>query len=69
MDNRLFNQIMDHIVCTLNANGYDPHFQLLAFLKTGDCTYITRQDNARKLIQQLDKNAVLQYVKDNFSNC
>ena len=69
MDNRLFNQIMDHIVYTLKANGYDPRVQLLAFLKTGDYTYITRQDNARKLIQQLDKGAVLQYVKDKFTNC
>lgn len=67
MDNHLINQIMDHIVCVLNATGHDPRFQLLLFLKTDDCTYITRHDNVRKLIQQLDKDAVSRYVKDNFA--
>ena len=50
MENTPFDQLMQHIVHTLEKNGYDPVLQLEGYLKTGDPTYITRSDDARKLI-------------------
>lgn len=66
MENTPFDQLMQHIIHTLEKNGYDPVLQLEGYLKTGDPTYITRSDDARKLIQQLDITRVEQYIKTHF---
>lgn len=66
MENTPFDQLMQHIIHTLEKNGYNPVFQLEGYLKTGDPTYITRSDDARKLIQQLDITRVEQYIKTHF---
>lgn len=68
MENTPFDQLMQHIIHTLEKNGYDPVLQLEGYLKTGDPTYITRSDDARKLIQQLDFARIKQYVKTRFHN-
>lgn len=45
-----FENIMDHIVESIRAAGYEPYDQLYGYMKTGDETYITRSGDARKLI-------------------
>ena len=66
MENTPFDQLMQHIVHTLEKNGYDPVLQLEGYLKTGDPTYITRSDDARKLIQQLGFTCIEQFMKLHF---
>ena len=66
MDDTMFNQIIHHITYALESNGYNPYIQLTAYLKTDDPSYITRQDNARQLILQLDKKAIQQYIDLHF---
>ncbi|MGO5096983.1 IreB family regulatory phosphoprotein [Agathobaculum sp. LCP25S3_E8] len=46
-----FENIMDHIVESIRAAGYEPYDQLYGYMKTGDETYITRSGDARKLRQ------------------
>ena len=53
-----------HIVDSIRETGNDPHDQLLGYITTGDVTYITRRNNARALIQTVDKNDVKQFVRD-----
>lgn len=67
MENTPFDQLMQHIIHTLEKNGYNPVFQLEGYLKTGDPTYITRSDDARELIQQLDITRIAQYVETHFN--
>lgn len=66
MENTPFDQLMQHIIHALEKNGYNPVLQLEGYLKTSDPTYITRSDDARKLIQQLDFTRVEQYVQTHF---
>lgn len=58
-----FENIMDHIVESIRAAGYEPYDQLYGYMKTGDETYITRSGDARKLIKTLDCNQLQCYVE------
>ena len=68
MSATLFGQLMEHIIHALEKNGYDPYKQLIGYLKTGNPAYITRQDEARTLIRQLDKSTVQRYIETRYKN-
>ncbi len=51
------------VINALSDAGYDPYTQLTGYLQTGDATYITRKENARTVIQTLDRDHVAQYVQ------
>ena len=55
---------MEMIVKAIRKAGYDPYAQLTGFLYTADARYITRTDNARDLIQDLDPAFIKQYLKN-----
>ena len=57
-------EILHHIAETIRQTGNDPHDQLLGYITTGDVTYITRRNNARALIQTVDKKAVKQFIRE-----
>ena len=58
LDNQEFRVRMDRIVKALKDAGYDPYMQLYGYLETGDDSYITRKDNARDEIGELDREMV-----------
>ena len=58
-----FENIMDHIVESIRAAGYEPYDQLYGYMKTGDETYLTRSGDARKLIKTLDCNQLQCYIE------
>ena len=53
-----------HIADSIRETGNDPYDQLLGYISTGDVTYITRRNNARELIQTVDKKDVKQFIED-----
>lgn len=57
-------EILSHIADSIRETGNDPHDQLLGYITTGDVTYITRRNNARALIQTVDKKDIKQFVKE-----
>ena len=56
------NTLMARIESAIRDAGYVPYDQLTAFLKTGDDRYITRRDNARVLIREVDQRELEQYL-------
>lgn len=56
-------EIMEIVVRAIRRAGYDPYAQLTGFLRSSDVRYITRTDNARTLIQEVDRSFLKQYVK------
>ena len=54
---------MERIETAIRDAGYVPYDQLTAFLKTGDERYITRRDNARILIREVDQKELQKYLK------
>lgn len=57
-----FENIMEHIVASIRSAGYEPYDQLYGYLKTGDESYITRTGDARRLVRELDRKQLRQYV-------
>lgn len=62
LDNQEFRVRMDRIVKALKDAGYDPYMQLYGYLETGDDSYITRKDNARDEIRELDREMVREFM-------
>lgn len=58
-----FENIMEHIVASIRSAGYEPYDQLYGYLKTSDETYITRTGDARRLVKELDREQLQQYVQ------
>lgn len=54
--------LMERIITAIEDAGYVPYDQLTAFLKTGDDRYITRRDNARNLIREVDQKELWKYL-------
>ena len=64
MGNNNFATIMAHIVGALKEKGYDPYVQLTGYVTKRDSEYITRYKEARRLIESLDFEEVMQYVQN-----
>lgn len=47
---------------TLQKYGYNPINQLVAYLISGDPTYITAKERARFKIQEIEKDAILEDI-------
>lgn len=62
LDKQEFRVRMDRIVKALKDAGYDPYMQLYGYLETGDDSYITRKDNARDEIGDLDREMVREFM-------
>jgi len=62
-NNDSFEQMLSEIINALKEAGHDPYAQLHGYLQTGDGIYITRRNNARFLIRELDKERLTDYVK------
>jgi len=53
---------MERIETAIRDAGYVPYDQLTAFLRTGDDRYITRRDNARTLIREVDQKELERFL-------
>ncbi|MBQ4599546.1 MAG: IreB family regulatory phosphoprotein [Clostridia bacterium] len=57
-----FKETMGYVVSVLEDAGYEPYDQLYAYASTGNESYITRKGDARKLIAQLDREQIWDYI-------
>ena len=58
-----FKETIDYVVSVLTDAGYEPYDQLYAYASTGNESYITRKGDARKLIAQLDREQIWNYIE------
>ena len=63
MEQRQIEITIIKVINALKSAGYEPFKQLESYIKTGDCNFITRRDNARTLIVELDINEVERYLR------
>ena len=57
-----FLQNIAIVVQALKQAGYVPYDQLLGYVNTNNLAYITRRDNARELVRQMDPSLIQQYL-------
>lgn len=50
------------VVISIRAAGQDPVAQLTGYLVTGNARYITRQNDARRLVQDLNEKTIKSYL-------
>lgn len=53
-------EIIDVVYGALKEKGYNPITQIVAYLMSGDPTYITGYNNARILISRLERDEILE---------
>ena len=54
---------LNKIVSLLENAGYDPIAQLQGYIEEGDDSYITRQGNARDMINKIKRESVIEYYR------
>ncbi len=54
--------IMEKVYHALKEKGYDPSNQIIGYIISGDPTYVTSHNDARKLIKHLDRNDLLESI-------
>lgn len=55
-------EILKHVYVSLKEKGYDPGNQIIGYILSGDPTYITSYNDARKTIKQIDRNELLENI-------
>jgi uncharacterized protein (UPF0297 family) len=63
-------KIMKVVYESLSEKGYNPMYQIVGYILSGDPTYITSHNNARTMISQLERDELLEelvrnYIEDN----
>ena len=55
------------LVCDVMwEKGYDPQNQLVGYILSGDPTYITSHNGARKLLTRLDRDELLEEIVSSY---
>ena len=57
-------ETLSHIADSIRETGNDPHDQLLGYITTEDASYITRRNNARALIETVEKGQIEQFIRE-----
>ena len=65
MTDKEFHDRLQEIIDALMVKGYSPHEQILGYLKTDKDTYITRYNDARNKIKDLNKEKLKEYIEKN----
>lgn len=53
-------KILDNVTKSLEEKGYNPINQISGYLMSGDPTYITSYNDARKSIRQLERDEIIE---------
>lgn len=61
-------EVLTEVYKALEDKGYKPTNQIIGYLMSGDPTYITGHNNARKLIRQVDRDTILEEVLKYYIN-
>lgn len=59
-------RVMRTVYESLGEKGYNPIYQIVGYILSGDPTYITSHNNARTLISQLERDELLEVLVKNY---
>ena len=61
-------EIFDIVYHALEEKGYNPINQIVGYILSGDPTYITSHNGARKLIRQIERDELLENMVKEYLN-
>lgn len=59
-------EILNIVAAALKEKGYNPVNQIAGYLMSGDPTYITSFNGARKAIRQLERDEIIEELVKNY---
>ena len=57
---KTIDEVMQEVNKALIENGYNPVNQIVGYVMSGDPTYITSHNDARNLIQKIERDELLE---------
>ena len=67
-DQKDIRDILTTVYQALDEKGYKPSGQIVGYLLSGDPTYITAHNGARKLIRAVDRDKIIEELLNNYIN-
>ena len=67
-DQKDIRDILTTVYNALEEKGYKPTSQIVGYLLSGDPTYITAHNGARKLIRAVDRDEIIEELLNNYIN-
>ncbi len=58
--------ILREVYAALKEKGYNPVYQIVGYIISGDPTYITSYQNARSLIMKVERDEILDVLFENY---
>lgn len=59
LDKEKFKSVLEVVYKALEDKGYNPIDQIIGYILSGDPTYITSHNNARSIIQDIERDELL----------
>lgn len=59
LESEIFKSILKTVYDALEEKGYNPIDQIIGYILSGDPTYITSHNNARSIIQEVERDELL----------
>lgn len=59
-------QILLEVYQALSEKGYNPNYQIVGYILSGDPTYITNYNNARTKIGKLERDELMEELVKNY---
>jgi uncharacterized protein (UPF0297 family) len=59
-------QILEKVYEALAEKGYNPSYQIVGYILSGDPTYITSYNNARTLIGKVERDDLLEEIVNSY---
>lgn len=67
-DEKNIREILTTVYDALEEKGYKPSGQIVGYLLSGDPTYITAHNGARKLIRAIDRDEIIEELLNSYIN-
>lgn len=67
-DAKDIREILTTVYSALEEKGYKPTGQIVGYLLSGDPTYITAHNGARKLIRAVDRDEIIEELLNSYIN-
>ncbi|PKM96187.1 MAG: hypothetical protein CVU84_00265 [Firmicutes bacterium HGW-Firmicutes-1] len=61
-------EVIAKVYEALSEKGYNPSYQIVGYILSGDPTYITSYNNARTLIGKIERDELLQEILECYIN-
>lgn len=59
LESEIYKSILKNVYNALEEKGYNPIDQIIGYILSGDPTYITSHNNARSIIQEIERDELL----------